>query len=132
MGLRGPIRDPESRRGAAEGLTVLPVHDHRQPTPPSYLSAKEKSLFATLVDEASRASLSPLLVDAHLYAKIARMELMLEKEQDVDRFLKVMRTLLACYQSAGMTEVARRRLGIRVENKKRGTVSSILEAKRAI
>lgn len=130
MGMRGPIRDPESRRGTSEGLSVLPVADQRPPAAPRYLSAKEKKIFSELVDDAMRASLAPLLVDAHLYAKIARMEVMLEKEKDADRFLRVMRTLLACYQSAGMTEVARRRLGIRPEKKKSSMVAGIIEAKR--
>src|SRR4051812_10791397 len=115
MGTRGPIREPESRRGQQEGLAVIPVSDTRAPEAPAYLNAREKTVFRELVDDALKASLAPLMIDGPLFAKIARMEVMLEKERDPDKFLKVMRMLLNSYQSAGMTEVARRRLGIRPE-----------------
>lgn len=132
MGERGQIRQPDSRRGVREGLAVIPVSDLRPPDPPKYLSAKEKNVFRDLVLDAQRASLSPLLVDSALYAKIARLEVMMERETEPGRFLSLMRAQLANYQAAGMTEVARRRLGIRPEKKKTGTVEGIIAAKRSM
>jgi hypothetical protein len=129
MGQRGPIRDPESRRGAAEGLSVTAVSNLERPAPPSYLSTPEREVFQELIDEAVRASLAPLAIDAYLYGKIAVMETMLRTEREPTTFLKIMRTLLTCYQAAGMTEVARRRLGIRPKEKKTGTIQAILEAR---
>ena len=130
MGVRGPIRDPESRRGVREGLAVLPVSDVRAPEPPKYLNAKEKAIFREIVADAQKAALTPLLIDSALYGKIARMELMMQRETEPGRFLSLMRAQLANYQAAGMTEVARRRLGIRPEKKKIGTVEGIIAAKR--
>lgn len=131
MGLKGPLRDPDSVRGQREGAGNInaPTIESQVPVPPAWLAVKEKRLFEQLIDDAQRAGIPVLAIDSHAYAMVSRLMLQAQKEKDGNTLARIMRSLLPWMQAAGLNALGRARLGVKREKKKTGTVASILEAK---
>ena len=144
MGSRGPLRQPDSRRGAAE-MPGFRTDAPELPDPPVWLNAKSRVLFESLVEDLAAARVPIKRVDAHAIGQAAQC---IEQAQHWARKQKRAKTtaaiadcakLAARYQRDVMqwlavicaTPAARARIGLRAtEEKKQGTVLSILAAKK--
>lgn len=127
MGLRGPLRDADSTRGARQARSQVAALPTVMPDPPVWLNPDEKKLFRTLVEDAIAANGPVLRVDALVFANIARLQLALQKERHGNTAARMMRTLLPWMQAAGLTAVGRARLGVKQVEKKKSVTSQLLE-----
>lgn len=130
MGLRGPTRDPLSRRGLQEnegsGETVI----QNAPEPPTWLSAGEKSAFNALVQDAIASGIPILKIDDNAFAMVTRLRVLARKEKEANSLARIMRTLLPWETAAGMNAVGRARLGIKQTAKKRSATLQLLDSVR--
>lgn len=143
MGVKGPIRDPLSRRGARE-LPNFQPDDPELPEAPRWLSAAGKAAFAGLVADLAAAGVPIKLADGHAVAMAAHC--VTEAQTWAKRSKRCRRTadrldcskLSARFQRDSQTwlsaicatPVSRARLGLRGVKSKPGKVLSIIEAKR--
>jgi len=130
MGLRGPTRSPDSRRGAREAETSPVTVIQQSLEAPAWLTPVEKVSFAALVDEAKSAGLSVLRVDAHAYAMVTRLRLCAQAEVDGNAVARIMRTLLPWEMAVGLNAMARVRLGIKQQIKKTSMTARLLDIQR--
>lgn len=111
MGLRGPRRALDSRRGSLEfGQGAAIVQEAIEP--PAGLSRQEARLFRQLVAENMAAGVSVRLVDRHQYAELCRLMGQLSTlQQDVRLALAVSRRISDIRAELGMGPRARYRAG---------------------
>lgn len=148
MGQRGPLRDPNSRRGVREMPNYTPDAPEK-PTAPSWLSKDARIIFDDLVGDLVAADVPLRQVDKHAAAIAANLlkeiqywsktadaaatgpELRMQCSQVIAR---LERDLLQWLPAIGGTTKGRFQLGIRgkKEQKKLGAVASILQAKRGV
>jgi phage terminase small subunit len=126
MGLRGPLRDKDSVRGARENA-VTGTAVQRAPEPPNWLTAPEKKIFVELVEQAIAANMPLLEIDNVAYAMIAKLSLAVRKETSATEIAKCMRTLLPWMQAAGLTAIGRARLGVKQVEKKESATARLLQ-----
>lgn len=111
MGLRGPKRELDSRRGAAEFGPGAQAVQEQLPAPDE-LTAAEARLFQRLVAENTAAGVSVRLVDRHQYAELCRLMIQLEAtREDVRLALAVSRRISDLRAELGMGPRARYRAG---------------------
>src|SRR5580700_6728928 len=67
MAMKGPLRNPDSRRGRREMPDYKP-EDPELPEPPAWLTAAAKLVFTTLVTDLAKAGVPIKLADAHALA----------------------------------------------------------------
>jgi hypothetical protein len=111
MGLRGPKRELDSRRGAAEFGPRAQVVQEQLPTPDD-LTAAEARLFRQLVAENRAAGVSIRAIDGHQYVELARLMVQLDElRADVRLALAVSRRISDLRSELGMGPRARYRAG---------------------
>jgi len=111
MGLRGPRRALDSRRGSVEfGQGAAIVQEAIEP--PAGLNRQEARLFRQLVAENVAAGVAVRLVDRHQYRELSRLMIQLEATQeDVRLALAVSRRISDLRAELGMGPRARYRAG---------------------
>jgi hypothetical protein len=115
MGLRGPLRDPNSTRGIVE--------NHRNPVevvqeriqPPSWLKPKPKLFFIDVIDRQIAAGVGVRLADAETYARYADYSIRFRTARDVDTSTKLQRELSKLEAQLSIGEKERKRLGLKVK-----------------
>lgn len=115
MGLTGPIRDPNSRRGLREGLGAAIGADTADPiTPPSWLLPKAKRIFKQLCADMAGARVPVKFLDAHAVGMAAQTLAMQDQvENNPALFARVGRDAMQWLEAIGATPRSRARMGIR-------------------
>jgi phage terminase small subunit len=144
MGLRGPLRDPLSRRGVREIGEGWKPEAPESPDPPDWLTKRGREIFAGLVADLVAARVPIKRVDSHAIAMAAlcvseverwtkhgeemRGEMMLQCAQVAARNQRDAQQWL---QVIGATPKGRAQMGLRgqEQDKKPGAVANILAAR---
>lgn len=146
MGLRGPLRQPDSYRGSRE-MPGFRLDDPETPKPPAHLSSRAKRIFKSLVGDLVGAKVPIKKVDGHAIAMAAycinATQEWTEKEKapsltpkdalEISRMIaRFQRDAQAWMAAICATPQARARIGLRsTEKPKADTVKKILEARQA-
>ncbi len=107
----GPLRDPDSKRGIAEGGLAEAIQEELEI--PSWLKKAERIEFELLVEKQRRAQVGIRAVDAEAYGNYVRMSIDFRNSKDARERLAIRRGLDALGMQLCIGEYARQRVGIR-------------------
>ena len=68
-------------------------------------------------------------VDQTLYANVSRLQLKFQREKDASTAARIMRTLAPLMKDAGLTTIARRRLGVGKRERKPSGALAVIRAR---
>lgn len=113
MNSRGPLPQPDSRRGIAENGGTAPEPIQDVVNPPSWLTKPEREYFAEVIDLQRAAGVGIRTVDAEQYGRYVRMCFMQRKEKDHREYLAIGRGIDQLCGVLCIGEYPRQRVGIR-------------------
>jgi hypothetical protein len=128
MSFKGPLRDPNSRRGMQENAGSGEVVSER-PAAPAWLKKKAVlALFNQLVDDAVASGVPTRACDAHSFAMAAQATLDYQQAKDAASRARIGRDLARHYDDIGASPKARLRMGIKGKAKPGQTATGRLLA----
>lgn len=118
MGQRGPLRQPDSRRGLIEtgGKTADPIQE--EIICPDWVKGKARREFSRLVEQNRAAGVAIRLVDADQYAELADAIVARQEEKDPRIKISWSRQISELRSQLNIGPRNRRRVGIRDEKEK--------------
>jgi hypothetical protein len=125
MALRGPQRQPDSRRGAIENGGAIPEPIQEPLNPPAWCKGSALKEFHRLVDQNRRAGVPIRQIDADQYAELADAMLNYLNEDDMDARFKLWKQITEYRNGLNMGPRNRQRAGIK-DTQKPKTVAAAL------
>ena len=113
MNSRGPLPQPDSRRGTTENGGSMPEFIQENLAAPSWLTKPEREYFAEVIENQRSAGVGMRAVDAENYARYVRYCFQLRKEKDARQCLAIGRGIDQLCGVLCIGEYPRQRVGIR-------------------
>lgn len=116
MGLRGPVRDPNSRRGVRydDAPASDPATSERPLPPPALVkTAEARQLFEEYVDRAIASGVTVRVTDDMAFALAVQYTLDYQKAKDAAERARIGRDLMKILDDIGATPKARLRMNIK-------------------
>src|SRR5665213_37829 len=116
MGLRGPLQEPDSRRGIREnGGRPVDAPSPERPSPPAWVRKRKKVLeiFNELTQRAEQAGVPMKPVDAEMFGVASQYTLDFRAAKTPERRARIGRDLEKLCDVLGLHPKGRLRMGIR-------------------